>query len=247
MKPTRFLILIFLSVFVLDSESASAARKSKRKKRKKSEVTKEMSEAPDESSQDSDVSTKKNSSFGILGLAGLDTLKSDESTSGKPLSGYGFGALAHYRVKASPSFYLPVGGGIRISSLSQEENNVKGTLSVTTMRIDLGGLFAATPTFHIGGYFGYDILLTGAYNVTATIGDEEISISRSLASFSQTVFGARGLFLATKSIYLGADYGVTSGTLKLQAEESEDGEEAEEPEAVKFSGSQMTAFIGIMF
>lgn len=239
-KTLRLYTLRSMTVLaaLLCAESAFAKKKPKGKKAKAraKEVAEEaVSEVGDKAATASDAKKGKVSAMGFLGM---DELKGKESES-EPYKGFGLGAIAHYRLAVAPSVTLPLGGGLRTSSTSVSSEFAKAELSLTTLRIDLGAMFAATESFHIGGFLGYDYLLSGSAKITIAGFDDEEGVSKSFSvkSFSHTIFGIRGLFGVTNSVFLGGEYGFGSGSLML-AEAEEEG---------KFSSTQLCAIVGMVF
>ena len=229
---------LFCTATIFDATSAEA--KTRKKKREKKSRDSEV--AHENPSSDSVKNSRMDPSFDIQGNFGMDSFAGKESENKSTYTGFGFGFVGHKIFALGPQFSAPVGGGIRMSNVTYQGTGIKSEISLTTLRIDMEGMFAASPVFLIGGFFGYDILLSGSAKVSGSIpsfdGEEGESFSATspISGFSQITFGARAEYLIDRRIFMGGDFGITSGSLKVG-----------EGTAAPFSGNQINGLVGMRF
>ncbi len=146
------------------------------------------------------------------GEIGQDSFSSSNSgDSSLTLQGIGFGGGAHYRLKAGQSGVGLLGGGIHYTSISAAISGISVAYTLMTLRPDFAFIYYPAKKFGIGAFFAMDIMLLSG---SSTVKYEDTSMSTSISSVSQTIFGPRFLFEVMPDLFLGAHYGIGSGSVK---------------------------------
>lgn len=157
-----------------------------------------------------------NSDFATIdawGELGQDTFtRSSSDESSMSLQGLGFGGGAHYRLKAGQNGVGLLGGGVHYSTVSASTLGITLSYTLITVRPDLAFLYFPTKKFGIGGFLAMDLLLLSG---SASAKYEDVSVTKSVSSISQTIFGPRGLFELSPHLFIGAQYGIGSGSIKV--------------------------------
>lgn len=194
---------VLILLWIASSTCAFAANKLNRSGSVLRHPPKTVTEA-----KDNDSTFAKVDAWGEIGQDSLTP-----SDSSLTLQGLGFGGGAHYRLKAGQNSVGLLGGGIHYTSVSAASSGISITYTFMTLRPDFAFLFFPTKKFGIGGFFAMDLMMLSG---SATAKYEDESASTSISSVSQTYFGPRFLYEATPSLFLGAHYGMGSGSLKVK-------------------------------
>ncbi len=232
----RWLVVV-LTALSLSAPTYAASKK--KKKKKKSADTEEVS--PDQGQPSKPGKAGSVDLQAGLGLYTLTAKPSDGEGENAVYNGFAMGGLAHYNVRASPTVRLPLGGGLRIISASYSKDSVAASISITSLALEGGGMFALSKQLEAGLAVQYDMLLSGSGTIKLMLDDEELSASFTFASFSQMSYGPRLIYHVSPALGIGGEFLFGSGSFTVKSENGTTGD------PVSYSSTNLGGFITYRF
>jgi len=181
---------------------AAAKKKKKRKKRRKGKRRKNRRNK-----------SKQKTKTLLLAGGGMESIKFDDAIADTDGFG-GFGAIS-WALPVADCCTLNGGGGLRYSSLSASHDTDEMSLSYMQLLIDLAVMTEASKELAFGGFLDIGNGLTGSVEFSAEDGN---TASGTVESSSLTGYGVRLLYKVDKSVLIGFQYMLQSGSMKIKYE-----------------------------
>ena len=189
-------------------------------------------------------------SLRVVAGAGYENMQvekdDDNDKTPKPATGYTLEALGEVGfLDTVPGFSLLAGGGLRTSSLTVKEDDIRGTLNPTMLAAEFGAEFSLIPLLRVQAIAGYDLGIAGGAKVEGKIQNavtgNSVTISETYDFDTFGRFGLTGRLLFSVAPFLSVGLEPTwyTGNYKL---ESKNGFKPDEAKYTGYAAKAVVAF-----